>query len=219
MVGKCTLCVRQWAAIRVGESEEVFGCAGAEAIIPAAFRRRMGKLERLAVRCTLGLLAGGTTARIIFCSRYGNIETLGAMFGSIAAGEAISPMAFSGSVHNAAAGLIAQIRNERIAHTALAAGANTFKAGLVEAYAALATENCRDVVVCFADLLLPELYQPYEVEHQLGLALAIRVTPAAGDETGITVRAGRVGALEVLTQLQQGESTFLVRGEEWLVPQ
>jgi hypothetical protein len=141
------------------------------------------------------------------------------MFGSIAAHESISPMAFSGSVHNAAPGLIAQIRKERIAHTALAAGAHTFEAGLVEAYAVLATEDCRDVVVCFADLPLPELYRTFEVEHQPGLALALRVTLAVGEERTTAVQAGRAGALEVLTMLQRGNTAFLVGDGGWLAPQ
>jgi hypothetical protein len=215
----CNLRVRQWAAICVSDGEEVLGSAGAEDIIPAGIRRRMGKLERLSVRCTLGLLAGGTTSAIIFCSRYGNIETLGSMFSSIAAGELISPMAFSGSVHNAAPGLVTQISKERIVHTALAAGPHTFEAGLVEAYAHLTAEDCSDVVVCYADLPLPELYTEFEVEHRPGLALALRVEPGAAGKGESDVLPGRAGALDVLARLQRGESELVVGGGAWLVPQ
>jgi len=218
----CTLSVRQWAAIRTSDGEEAFGSAGSEAIIPAAIRRRMGKLERLAVRCTLGLLADGTTSEVIFCSRYGNIETLGAMFASIAAGELISPMAFSGSVHNAAPGLVAQIRKERIPHTALAAGPHTFEAGLIEAYTRLVVEDCSDVVVCFADLPLPALYRTFEVEDRPGLALALRL--GLGLAEGVAkdediVRPGRAGAFDVLAGLQRGDKSVVVRGGEWSVVQ
>lgn len=209
----CTLSVRQWAAIHVGEGEEVLGDAGAEDVIPAGIRRRMGKLERLAVRCTLGLLASGTTSEIVFCSRYGNIETLGSMFSSIAAGELLSPMAFSGSVHNAAPGLVTQIRKEQIPHTALAAGPHTFESGLIEAYALLTAEDCSDVVVCFADLRLPELYGEFEVEQQPGLALALRLVLGAAAKEESDVGPGRAGALGVLARLQQGETEFAVGAE------
>ena len=210
----CALRVRQWAAIC--EGDEVFGDAGAEDVIPAGIRRRMGKLERLAVRCTLGLLASGTTSEIIFCSRYGNIETLGSMFASIAANELISPMAFSGSVHNAAPGLVAQIRKEKIPHTALSAGPHTFESGLIEAYTRLATEAYSDVIVSYADLPLPELYNEYEVECQPGLALALQLVLSTADKMDFDVQPGRAGVLELLARLQREGTELVVRGEGWV---
>ncbi len=210
----CTLRVRQWAAIRVGETEAVFGDASTDTAIPAGIRRRMGKLERLSVRCMLGLLASGTTDEIVFCSRYGSIEALNAMFTSIAAAEPVSPMAFSGSVHNSAPGLVAQIRKEQIPHTALAAGPRTLQAGLVEAYTRLAIEGSNDVVICFADLPLPEPYWAFEVEHQPGLALALRVAlDGSPGSAHPVVKPGRQGAFELIEWLQQGRTALTVSGK------
>src|SRR3984957_23631 len=96
------------------------GGAADETAIPAGLRRRMGKLERLAVRCALGVLGTESTDELIFCSRYGNLETLLSLLRGIACDQLVSPMAFSGSVHNATPGYIGQIRGERIRHTALA---------------------------------------------------------------------------------------------------
>jgi hypothetical protein len=213
----CALRVKRWAAIRVGESEEVFGDAVAEDVLPAGVRRRMGRLERLATRCTLGLLEAGTTAEIIFCSRYGNIATLASLLGSITAGELMSPMAFSGSVHNAAPGLIGQIRKEPIPHTALAGGLHTFEAGLIEAYTRLAVEGAADVIVTFADLVLPEPYDAFEVERQPGLALALRLDLGMSqDLEGYRVPPGRHGALEVVQRLKLGESVLMPGGGSWI---
>ncbi len=205
----CELGVASWAAILVSDSDgnqQSLGLAVGEDAIPPAIRRRMGRLERLAVRCAFGVLDGKPTGELIFCSRYGNMETLASLLGSIVDGQLMSPMAFSGSVHNAAPGLVGQICKERIAHTALAAGSHTFAAGLTEAYAHLASEACEDVTLIFADVALPELYREYEEEAAPGLAMAVRLERAETDDhkKPVTVRPGRLGALEVLDKLKNG---------------
>src|ERR1700722_3014232 len=114
--------VVRWAGISTGRDGTSLSVVGAadETAIPAGLRRRMGKLERLAVRCALGVLGTESTDELIFCSRYGNLETLLSLLRGIACDQLVSPMAFSGSVHNATPGYIGQIRGERIRHTALA---------------------------------------------------------------------------------------------------
>ena len=220
----CNLRVRQWAAIRVAGSDgrqEVFGQASGEDAIPSGIRRRMGRLERLAVRCTLGVLGNEATAELIFCSRYGNIETLGSLLRSITEAQPMSPMAFSGSVHNAAPGLVGQIRKECLSHTALAAGTHTFAAGLVESYARLVTDDCRDVTLTFADVLLPELYREFEEENsQPGLAMALRLELAGEDRdsTAAVVLPGRQGALEVLEKLRDGTKQVTLEEPPWVTP-
>jgi len=201
-----TLGVRQWTAIcHSAAGEPTFGDAKGDDIIPSGFRRRMGKLERLAVRCILSILQSGTTAEIIFCSRYGNLETLDSLLRSIGAGEPVSPMAFSGSVHNAAPGVVGQIRKERISHTALAAGEDTLPAGLLEAYARLAVDGCRDVIVAYADLPLAGAYGDLEREAGPEVGLAMRlVLEEAGCEASAKVPRGRTGALTLIEQLGLG---------------
>jgi len=180
----------------------------------------MGQLERLVVRCTLGVLTGEPTAELIFCSRYGNVETLSSLLRSIAEKQLMSPMAFSGSVHNAAPGLVGQIRKERLSHTALAAGARTFAAGLIEGYARLVSDGCHDVTLTFADLLLPELYRDFEEETVPGLAMAIRLELAGenDDASPITVQPGRRGVLEVLEHLNNGPVYLSLEEPLWMTP-
>ena len=210
--------VLQWAAIRVsdGVSEE-FGQSLGEEAIPPALRRRMGRLERLAVRCALGVLATTTTDELIFCSRYGNIETMTALLRGIAEGQMMSPMAFSGSVHNATPGLIGQIRRERMAHTAVAAGPNTLAAGIAEACARLASDEYGSVAVMFADLPLPDHFHEFEDEVLPGLALTMRMEfPSAGaDSEIVTIEPGRRGAFAVLERLKQGVTDFTIGEAPW----
>ncbi len=178
----------------------------------------MGRLERLAVRCTLSVLGDQPTAELIFCSRYGNLETLTSLLRSVADSQPMSPMAFSGSVHNAAPGLVGQIRKECLSHTALAAGPTTLAAGLIESYARLIANECRDVTLTFADLALPDPYREFEQECEPGLAMAMRLELA--DESGdtsepVAVRPGRRGALEVMQELNAGAGRLTFGGLPW----
>jgi hypothetical protein len=182
----------------------------------------MGRLERLAVRCTLGVLGNEPTAELIFCSRYGNIETLGSLLRSIAEAQPMSPMAFSGSVHNAAPGLVGQIRKECLSHTALAAGTHTFAAGLIESYARLVADKCQNVTLTFADLVLPDLYREFEEEREPGLAMAMRLElPDEGsdqDTSVVAVRPGRQGAFEVMEKLKNGAGQLTLGEVPWATP-
>jgi hypothetical protein len=212
-----TLSVRQWAAVLQGsDGERVCGAAAGEDIIPAGVRRRMGRLERLAVRSMLSLLRSGTTSELIFCSRYGNLETLTALLRSIGAHEPVSPMAFSGSVHNAAPGMVGQIRKEKIAHTALAAGENTLRAGLGEACARLAADGCPDVIVAYADLPLADVYADFENDPAPGgIGLAMRLVLGEAGSEPIEVAPGRAGAQALIDRLRANGGSLAVGGGPW----
>ena len=210
--------VRQWAAVRVSAADgaqEEFGQTKGEEAIPPALRRRMGRLERLAVRCTLSVLADASTDELIFCSRYGNVESLSTLLRGIAEGELTSPMGFSGSVHNAAPGLVGQIRQERLSHTAVAAGRQTLAAALVEAYARLQSEECESVTVILADLPLPDHFHEFEDELLPGLALAMRIELGGEGDAAVELAPGRAGALALLERLKSGINGISVGGASW----
>jgi hypothetical protein len=207
--------VRQWAAVRVSAADgaqEDFGQTLPEDAIPPAIRRRMGRLERLAVRCTMGVLQDETTDELIFCSRYGNVEALSVLLRGIAENQLTSPMMFSGSVHNAAPGLVGQIRKERLSHTAIAAGRHTLAAALIESCAHLETEGCASVTVTLTDLPLPDHFQAFEDEVLPGLALAMRLEPASDADPMIGIEPGRGGALALLERLKEGPVSLATRG-------
>ena len=219
MKNRRNLRVGRWGAIVVepnSSAAQDFGSAAREDFIPAALRRRMGRLERLAVRCTLGVLDdSGATDELVFCSRHGNVETLAALLRSIAAREPVSPMSFSGSVHNAVPGLVGQIRKERLSHTAIAAGRETFNAGLIECYARLATEECHDVTLTFADVRLPEPFAVFEDEPVPGVVIALRLGLGSDDSGAVAVAPGRAGVLELLDRLTAGADRIALGPLEW----
>ncbi len=165
-----------WSGAIVDEHRETLRCLGGcveEARIPANLRRRMGPMERLMARCALGVLQETPAAEIMLCSRYGNVGTLVSLLRSIAKQEPLSPMAFSHAVHNAAAGLLGQIRGDRTGHTALAAGRETLFAGLIEGYARLATASECPVALVFGDWPLPEIYEQFTDLECGGTAMAL----------------------------------------------
>lgn len=213
------LAVVQWAGISGYGEPRTLSVTRAtdEGAIPVRFRRRLGRLERLAVRCALGVLKGEPTDELIFCSRYGNLETLLTLLGSLAAHDLLSPTAFSGSVHNATPGHIGQILNERLSHTAVAGGARTLAAGLIEAYARLVCDSCSSVTVIYADLALPPVFNELSDEANHDLAFAVRLALAAASENcgpnGRRVERvgeGWAGAQELFLALERGASAIAV---------
>jgi hypothetical protein len=212
----CKLKIGKWAVISGnGESS---GTPGSEEKIPSALRRRMGPLERLAVRCTLGVLEGSpSTDELIYCSRYGSVETLCALLRSIAVREPVSPMAFSASVHNAVPGLVGQVRQERFNYTAISAGRSTFSAGLIECCARLATEECRDVTLVLADMMLPAPYCEFAEKDASNLAVAMRLGLARQNGAAtITAKPGATLLSTVLDGLKAGVSQISLDESLWI---
>lgn len=167
-----------WSAAFVDDRSKTiqrFGGCFEEARIPSNLRRRMGPMERLMGECALGVLRDLPAAEIILCSRYGNVDVLVSLLRSISKRESLSPMAFSLAVHNAAAGLLGQIRGDRTAHTALAAGRDTLLAGLIDGYARLATDCKRPIALLFGDWPLPEIYRRYTDLECGGTAMALLI--------------------------------------------
>lgn len=180
MTDRPSIVIERWAAAVIDEASNALHCSGdcsEEVEIPAGRRRRMGSMERLMARCGLDILREEPAAEIILCSRYGNVEALESLLRSISAKEPLSPMTFSLSVHNAAAGLLEQIRGDRTGHTALAAGRDTLTAGLIEAYACLATAPGLPVALVFGDWPLPEIYTRFKELECGGTAMAWLMRP------------------------------------------
>jgi hypothetical protein len=179
----------------------------------------MGRFERLAVRCMLGVLEDAPpTDELIFCSRYGNLEMVASLLRSVSLGDPVSPMAFSGSVHNTAPGLVGQIRKEPINHTAIAAGRNSFAAGLIESYARLTSCDRADVTFAFADVELPDIYREFGDSDQVGVAVALRLSLACENGGVVVPGRGGDGITRVLDGLRAGHSQIAISDSLWSGP-
>jgi len=101
------------------------------------------------------------------------------MLRDLAAGEGISPMAFSLSVHNAAAAIYSIVQGLRSPISAMAAGEESFGWGLIEAYSAWKTTQDSPVLYLYGDDCLPDELASFrdsgERLHAIGLSIG---TPA-----------------------------------------
>jgi hypothetical protein len=212
-MGFANLAVKDWGGLVIEAdqgAESVRGAAAATADVPVGLRRRMPKFALAAVRCAVGVARPG--CELVFASRFGDVTTALNLSEAIVAADLLSPSAFSACVHNAAPGLAAQVLGEHASHTAVSAGAESLQAGLLEAWLRLSSGEAEEVVVLFADQVMPPIYG--EFEHEPGtpmVALALRVGLADTESAAaLTPGPGRGGALSLMDRLEAGETWVVV---------
>ena len=182
----------QWASApyRIVAGEE----PGVKAM-PAMLRRRAGFLGKMALEVAYRCLDGGAEAHgdgvaaipTVFCSRHGEVSRALELLSDLARGEALSPTAFSMSVHNATAGLLTIARRDRANHIALAAGAATIEHAVIEACGLLA-DGAEMVLLVASDCKLPDLFLPFqECDEQPHAWAWLMTSAAAGGDDGETV--------------------------------
>ncbi|WP_261817666.1 beta-ketoacyl synthase chain length factor [Vibrio gallicus] len=136
--------------------------------IPPMMRRRMSNLSKYAVQVALELLKEHDVDYIVFASRHGELERSVQLIEDIVQGEDASPIAFSQSVHNTAAGLTTIAAKKAIAVTSIAAADNTFQMALLEAYAYLNLNPEHKVLFVDFDEPVPDCYAIYEPDSFIG---------------------------------------------------
>ncbi len=204
--------VGSWAAILCGPggTAERLGSCAEEKEIPAGLRRRLGTLGRMGVACGLGVAPQGD-ADIVFCSRHGDISLAHQLLTALVEGEPMSPAGFSMSVHNAVPGVLDLARKARIGHTAIAAGAQTLSAGLVEAWLRLAARPHLDVVLVYAETPLPEFYDQFTDGDLGGTAFALRLPAHKGEGVCFSLGSDRGETPSDVQPLGAPRAEFLAR--------
>lgn len=134
-------------------------------------RRRLSRLSRLALKVAYEGAAGDHALRTVFASRHGEIHRTRGLLADLAAGEPLSPMAFSLSVHNTASGLYSIASGNTAPSTAIAAGRDTLAMAVIEAAGQL--QQAERVMVVFADEPLPEDYREFADESTAPFGLAL----------------------------------------------
>ncbi|EGQ8946030.1 beta-ketoacyl synthase chain length factor [Vibrio parahaemolyticus] len=141
--------------------------------IPAMIRRRMSPLSKLAVQTAIELLKQHQVDYLVFSSRHGELHRSVALVADIISGEEASPMAFSQSVHNTAAGLATIATKQPIPLTSIAASENTFQSAILEAWLFLADNPDKKVLLVDFDEPLPESYSEFEQQQYPGFGLGL----------------------------------------------
>lgn len=138
-------------------------------------RRRLSFLDRIALHVANACVAEGEPVHLVFASRHGELARSAELLSQIAGGELPSPMSFSLSVLNAAAGLYGIARKDRSPATAVSSGEATFPLALVEGAAQAQKNPDAAVVVAFADEPPPEVYRSLVDSPRNAHAIAVRL--------------------------------------------
>lgn len=150
--------------------------------------RRASKADRLALRVALDS-AGAEPLPTIFASRHGEVHRSVELLSVLASSEPTSPMSFSLSVHNAAAGFFSLGRADFSASSSLAAGRDSVPMALLEAAAQLAEGRPRVLVVAY-DERIPSAFRPYLDEADFGGALALLLEPDGAEQFSLELLPG-----------------------------
>ena len=138
-------------------------------------RRRLSFLDRIALHVANACVAEGEPVHLVFASRHGELARSAELLAQLARSELPSPMSFSLSVLNAAAGLYGIARKDRSPATAISAGEATFPLALVEGAAQAQKNPDAAVVVAFADEPPPDVYKSLIDSPRSPHAIAVRL--------------------------------------------
>ena len=145
------------------------------AFIEPLVRRRLSFLDRIALHVANACVAEGEPVHLVFASRHGELARSAELLAQLAKNELPSPMSFSLSVLNAAAGLYGIARKDRSPATAVSSGEATFPLALIEGAAQAQKNPDAAVVVAFADEPPPEVYQSLVDSPRNAHAIAVRL--------------------------------------------
>lgn len=114
--------------------------------IPMMQRRKLSKVDRFAIY-TLSHFKDFEIEEIVYSSQYGEFERLAKLIGQYSADNEVSPILFSGSVHNYLVGLYSQMNKFTSSYTSISAGEKSLSMGLLKS---ILTEN-KNTLFCYAD--------------------------------------------------------------------
>ncbi|GAD88469.1 hypothetical protein VHA01S_005_00720 [Vibrio halioticoli NBRC 102217] len=183
--------------------------------IPPMMRRRMSSLSKLAVQTCIELLNEHDVQYLVFASRHGELHRSAKLISDIVSGEEASPMAFSQSVHNTAAGLATIATKKPIPLTSIAASSNTFQSALIEAWLYLTCHPSHKVLVVDFDEPLPDAYSKYENQVYNGYGLGLVVS--YGDRFTITKQMSNDSEEQPMPQALTFLQHFLGSNNNWTI--
>jgi hypothetical protein len=181
------LCGRgDWLAWSRGSESRMGANPPASEKLPPLLRRRVTPNGQTALRAASDL-GHNACGRFVFCSRHGEFQRTLKLLETIAVEGETSPAEFSLSVHNALAGLLSIAWQNTGAHTAIAAGSDSFASGLLEAVSCLAEQPDERVLLVYFDEPLPGVYGELGDEDETAIAIALLLGPAHGNEGDLSI--------------------------------
>lgn len=213
---KIAFVIKRWAAYAPGlthpedwlawVAKPTLPCGAAAPDLPemaAMARRRLDALGRMAVQVAWWCQGDDLGMPVVFASRYGDAARSLDLLAELADGQPVSPTAFGLSVHNAIGAIYSIARGDHGNHLAVAGGAGSAAAGLVEAAGLLADGAPEVLVVCY-DAPLPGAYAHFHDEPASAYAWAWRVAQPAANEPHIELAVDDAAAADVPQALPFG---------------
>lgn len=151
--------------------------------VPAMQRRRLSAFTKMALHCAYQASAGDYSLPVIFSSRHGDLHKTSSLLDSLASRDSLSPTAFSMSVHNASAGLLSILTDNKSSSNTISAGRDSLFMAIVDAYARLMTSDEEKVLVVHCDQALPDAYLEFSDEIQVDHCVAFVMSKSS--EQGI----------------------------------
>jgi hypothetical protein len=121
--------------------------------IPPMERRRLTAVEKAALSVAWQVYPQGEKVSVVFASRWGEIGVSLKLMRQLHEEGEMSPAGFSNSVHNAFCGHLSLLTGNTAAYTAVAAGADSYEMGLLEA-----KTYPGKVLFVYAEEATPEFY-------------------------------------------------------------
>ena len=145
-------------------------------------RRRLSpfgqRLMNVIATCAQGL----PSARYVLSTRHGELSRALNILKDVEVETLPSPTDFSMAIHHALLGLMSIHSDNRLGHTALSAGWESFGAGLLEAAVCIAERPEEPVILIHADEPLPASYAAFREADDTALPLIVAL--AIGRPTG-----------------------------------
>ena len=172
-------------------------------------RRRLSPLGRGMLHCAGRVADGFGPLPSVFASRHGDVARTMPILEDLARGVSPSPTQFSMNVQNAVAGIWSIARQDPSPSISLAAGAETFGLGLLEAHSIQARTPGQPVLFVYAEEPLPALFAPF-ADRELPLhAVALLVGLPAARQLVVSRKPDRSGDEAPVPQSMQALQALL----------
>jgi Beta-ketoacyl synthase, N-terminal domain len=164
--------------------------AAALADLPMLLRRRLSPFGQRLVGAITACAAGLPPARYVLSTRHGELARALATLDAIEADGLPSPTDFSMAIHHALLGILSIHSRNRLGHTALSAGWDSFAHGLLEAASCIAERPDEPVILVYGDDKLPGDYQAFREPDDAVLPLVVAIAlgaPGGGGGRDVTL--------------------------------
>ena len=143
--------------------------------LPMLLRRRLTPFGQRLVGAISDCAIGLPPARYILSTRHGELTRALKVLDAIEADGMSSPTDFSMAIHHALLGLLSIHTGNRLGHTALSAGWDSFANGLLEAATCIAERPSEPVILVHGDDKLPEAYHAFREADDAALPLVVAI--------------------------------------------